>query len=167
MSEELLNDFERFFDELGAPVKDDLCFMIVMLSDENLAVHDLAPDYEGAARRLFDAQTRVGQFANLINVVSLVDVYFAIDGRERFQQRESGARRSPVKIADARKIPNRYASHVTAIDEARQRWKTLRGTKFAPEAIADALLQPPSRGRGAAANASNHEHGTTSRDSMS
>jgi len=56
MSETLLNVFERFCDALPDTVRDDLLFMMVMLSDEDLVVDEL-DDIDERARALFAART--------------------------------------------------------------------------------------------------------------
>jgi hypothetical protein len=48
MSESLLEDFELFFVELPANVRDDLSFMMVILFDENFVFYDAREVYERA-----------------------------------------------------------------------------------------------------------------------
>ena len=88
MTETLLSALERFCDGLPETVRDDLLFMMVMLSDEDLVVEDL-DDIDERARALFGAQTFVGRMSNLISAVSIIDVYFAMDPSERFGSDES------------------------------------------------------------------------------
>jgi hypothetical protein len=83
MSETLLNVFERFCDDLPETVRDDLLFMMVMLSDEDLVVDEL-DDIGERARALFGARTFIGRLGNLISAASFFDVYFALDPDERF-----------------------------------------------------------------------------------
>ena len=83
MPETLLNVFEGFFDDLPETVRNDLQFMMVMLSDEDLVVDEL-DDIDARARALFGARTFIGRLGNLISVVSIFDVYFAMDPSERF-----------------------------------------------------------------------------------
>jgi hypothetical protein len=142
MPEPLLDDFEQFFAELPSNVSDDLSFMMMILADESIVVREVGEVYEQAARDLFQASTRIGRIANLINAVSIVDVYFAMDVRKRFdadsavlQQRGGG-----TKNAKASRDP--YAREIDAIEKARQRWRNLRATKFAPAALAEALTPP-------------------------
>jgi hypothetical protein len=138
MSEPLLEDFELFFAELPSNVQDDLSFMMMILADESIVVHEVGEVYEQAARDLFQATTRIGHIANLINAVSIIDVYFAMDAEKRFaggvasQQRGSGAK-------NARTVPSPYAREIDAIEAARRRWRNLRATKFTPAALAEAL----------------------------
>src|SRR5262245_19589669 len=131
MSEQLLEDFERFFDDLPDIVRDELSFMMVMLSDENIVVHDIESAYESAARSLFAARTRIGRIANLINAVSVFDVYFAVDTRERFDSGRNGPR-SPSKKAGISLVLSRYSDRIGAMDQAGRRWQELRRTKLAP-----------------------------------
>jgi hypothetical protein len=83
MPETLLNVFEGFCDDLPETVRDDLLFMMVMLSDEDLVVDEL-DDIGERARTLFGARTLIGRIGNLISAVSILDVYFALDPNERF-----------------------------------------------------------------------------------
>ena len=54
MPETLLSVFEGFCDDLPETVRDDLLFMMVMLSDEDLVVDEL-DDIDERARALFGA----------------------------------------------------------------------------------------------------------------
>ena len=56
MPETLLNVFEGFCDDLPETVRNDLLFMMVMLSDEDIAVDEL-DDIDERARTLFGART--------------------------------------------------------------------------------------------------------------
>jgi hypothetical protein len=139
MSETLLNVFERFCDDLPETVRDDLQFMMVMLSDEELAVDELG-NVDERARALFGAQTFIGRMGNLISAVSVFDVYFALDPGERFgstySPREAGGAESN---ANQSRIHARYADRSKAILAAKQIWMELRRTTLSPEAIAIAL----------------------------
>src|ERR1700733_971591 len=84
MSETLVEDFETFFIELPAEVRNDLWFMLVILSDEDFVFQDGTDIYERAAQGLFQAKTRIGRIGNLIQAVSIFDTYFAMDAGERF-----------------------------------------------------------------------------------
>jgi hypothetical protein len=129
MSETLVEDFETFFIELPAEVRNDLWFMMVILSDENFVFQDGADIYERAAQSLFQARSRIGRLGNLIQAASIFDIYFAMDAGERFD-------------ADRNAALYRYANQIGAIEAAKQRWRELRATKFTPAAIAAALIPP-------------------------
>jgi hypothetical protein len=140
MSETLLNVFERFCDELPDTVRDDLLFMMVMLSDEDLVVDEL-DDIDERARALFAARTFIGRIGNLISAVSIFDVYFALDPNERFgfdgPQPECSRQQSDPTQSRAH---DRYADRRRAILAAKQVWMELRRTTLSPEAIATALV---------------------------
>jgi hypothetical protein len=139
MSETLLEDFETFFIELPAEVRNDLWFMMVILSDENFVFQDGTDIYERSAQGLFQAKTRIGRIGNLIQAVSIFDIYFAMDAGERFDtNRKSAAKQS----RGGHPALYRYASQVGAIEAAKRRWHELRATKFTPAAIARALIPP-------------------------
>ena len=143
MSERVLEDFERFFVELPATVRGDLSCMMVMLSDENLIVDDIESVCEAAARGLFDARTRIGRIANLINAVSIIDVYFALDvGKRSFLGKNTRPRSSSTNPNISLNL-DCYCAQVQAVRHAKQRWQTLRQTGLTSEAIANALI--PSR----------------------
>ncbi len=80
-------------------------------------------------RDLFQAKTRIGRLGNLIQAVSIFDIYFAMDAGERFDTHRKAAL-------------YRYANQIGAIEAAKQRWRELRATKFTPAAIAAALIPP-------------------------
>jgi hypothetical protein len=142
---DLLNELERFFDALPATVRDDLSFMMVVLADESLVVHDVQDVYELPAHRLFVAQTPIGRLGNLINAVSVFDVYFAMDAQRRFAPKRSGRQAAPA--AGVASLLDAYAGQIDAIGGAQKRWAELRRTKLTPAAIAAALAppQPPSQ----------------------
>lgn len=144
MWKSLLEEFELFFVMLPPNVRDDLSFMMVVLSDESLVVRDVAQVYERAAQGLFNANSRMGRIGNLINAVSVLDVYFAMDVHNRFdahKARPRGARRTGMPSGP-------YAREIVAIETAKQRWVELRATRFTPEAIAAALIPPAPPRRG-------------------
>ena len=134
-SETLVEDFETFFIELPAEVRNDLWFMMVILSDENFVFQDSTDIYDRAAQGLFQAKTRIGRLGNLIQAVSVFDIYFAMDAGERFGP---NGKSKPAREASL----YRYASQIGAIEAAKERWQKLRATKFAPSAIAAALIPP-------------------------
>jgi hypothetical protein len=139
MSETLLEDFETFFIELPAEVRNDLWFMLVILSDEDFVFHDGTDIYERAAQGLFQAKTRIGRIGNLIQAVSIFDTYFAMDAGERFD----AGRKTPSKQSrGGQPSLYRYANQIGAIETAKLRWQELRATKFTPAAIAAALIPP-------------------------
>ena len=140
MSESLLKVLEQFFDDLPATVRDDLSFMMVVLADENLVVQDVQDVYDVPAQRLFNAQTPIGRLGNLINAVSVFDVYFAMDTHRRFAPKPNGRRAAPA--TGVASLLDAYAGQIDAIGGARQRWAELRRTKLAPAAIAAALAPP-------------------------
>jgi hypothetical protein len=139
MSETLLNVFERFCDDLPETVREDLLFMMVMLSDEDLVVGEL-DDIDERARALFGARTFIGRVSNLISAASVFDVYFALDPSERFgsdgPQREGGEQLNEATRSRIR----RYADRRHAIVAAKQAWTELRRTALSPQAIAAALV---------------------------
>ena len=132
MSEPLLHALEEFFDDLPSAVRDDLAFMMVALSDEDLVVHAAQDVYDVPARRLFNAQTPIGRLGNLINAVSVFDVYFAMDARRRFALKRGGHRPASAERActGASFLLDSYAGQCDAIEAARQRWTELRRTKL-------------------------------------
>jgi hypothetical protein len=125
MSKTLLNVFEEFYDDLPATVHYDLSFMMVMLSDEEF-VADESETMDERARSLFGARTFIGSLRNLINAVSIFDVYFALDTNKRFGFH--GSQR------------DHYADQRQAILASKQVWMELRRTSLSPEAIAAALV---------------------------
>lgn len=140
MPDTLLNVFEEFCDDLPETVRDDLLFMIAMLSDEDLIAYELG-DIDERARALFGARTFIGRIGNLISAVSFFDVYFALDPNERFGldglQREDGGSQSEVTQS---RIHNHCADRSRAIFAAKQVWMKLRRTTLSPESIATALV---------------------------
>lgn len=138
MPDTSLKVFEMFCDDLPETVRDDLMFMMMALSDDDVVVDEL-DDIGGRARALFEARTFVGRMGNLINAVSIFDVYFALDADERF-----GLNRSQSGLqSDMAQSPvlDRYADRRRAIVAAKQVWMGLRRTTLSPEAIATALVQ--------------------------
>src|ERR1700729_3691137 len=106
-AETLVEDFETFFIELPADVRNDLWFMMVILSDENFVFHDGTDIYERAADGLFQAKTRIGRLGNLIQAAAIFDIYFAMDAGKRFD-------------ADRNAALYRYANQIGAIEAAKQ-----------------------------------------------
>jgi hypothetical protein len=141
MSESVLGELERFFDALPSWVRDDLSFMMVMLSDEELILADGDPDFETLARGLFAARTHVGRMADLIAAVSVFDVYFAMSARKRFDLTRPKLRQALPHDGAGSVSPvlARYAAEADAIADAKRQWTELRGTRLAPAAIAAAL----------------------------
>jgi hypothetical protein len=139
MAEALLEEFEMFFIELPAEVRNDLWFMMAILSDENFVFNDGTDIQERAALGLFQARTRIGRLGNLIQAAAIFDVYFAMDPAERFETGGAAARK-PVRKAPTALY--RYANQIEAIEATRQRWYDLRATKFSLAAIALALIPP-------------------------
>jgi hypothetical protein len=140
MSETSLNVFERFCDGLPETVRDDLLFMKVMLSGEEIVVEDI-DDIDERARALFGARTFVGRMGNLITAVSIVHVYFAMDLSERFGSdgslREYSGQQSDLTQSRAH---NHYADRRRVIVAVKQVWVDLRRTTLSPQAIATALI---------------------------
>jgi hypothetical protein len=140
MAETLLNVFEGFCDDLPETVRGDLLFMMVALSDEDLIAPEI-DDIDERARALFGARTFVGRIGNLINAVSIFDVYFALDADERFGVNRSQPERSGLQSdMTASSVLIRYADRRRAIAAAKQAWMELRRTTLSPEAIAMALV---------------------------
>jgi hypothetical protein len=133
MSETLLTEFERFFEELPASVRKDLSFTMIMLSDEDRTADEFEPADDNAARALFAARTHIGRIANLVRAASIFDIYFAMSARKRFGA-AAGANKSHLL--------DRYAAQIADIQAAKRRWTELRRTIFSPAAIA-AALDPP------------------------
>jgi hypothetical protein len=140
MSETLLDVFEGFCDDLPETVREDLLFMMVMLSDEDLVVGEL-DDIDERARALFGARTFIGRVSNLISAASIFDVYFALDPSERFGAGgplgEGGEWQNDVIRSS---IHSRYADRRHAILAAKLAWTELRRTTLSPRAIAAALV---------------------------
>ena len=140
MPETLLNVFEGFCDNLPETVRDDLLFMMVMLSDEDLVVDDL-DDIGERVRTLFGARTPIGRIGNLISAGSILDVYFALDPNERFGSDRSQPECDGLQIDTTRsRIHGSYSDRARAILSAKQAWMELRRTTLSPEGIAAALL---------------------------
>lgn len=125
----LLEEFEAFFTGLPPAVRSDLWFMMVMMSDENLAFDDPADACQREARELFQAQTPVGRIGDMIYAASIFDIYFAMNPGERFGQ-NNGAQTGGL---------SRYADQSAVIETSGRLWQRLRATKFAPAAIAATL----------------------------
>ena len=145
MSDGLLKELEQFYDELPTTVRDDLSFMMVILADENLVVQEVQDVYAVPARRLFTAQTPIGRLGNLINAVSVFDVYFAMNAHRRFDLKRSGRKAATQERAGVSALLDQYADQVDAIEIARRRWTELRRTRLTPVAIAEALAPSNSR----------------------
>jgi len=137
--ETLLDVLEGFYDGLPETVHDDLLFMMVMLSDEDLIVDELA-DADERARTLFSARTFIGRIGNLINAASIFDVYFALDASERFGLDRSQRERCGPEGATLSSVHNGYADRTRDILAAKRVWIELRRTTLSPEAIATALV---------------------------
>ena len=134
----LIEEFETFYIGLPRSVRDDLSFMMVILSNEDLIFSDPAEVYAIAAQSLFRATTRIGRVSRLIGAVSILDVYFAMDVQERFAGSKGGASAS-----------HHYSKEIDAILAAKQRWQELRATRLTAAAISkelspSALLSAPS-----------------------
>jgi hypothetical protein len=146
MWETLLEDFELFFVGLPDNVRDDLSFMMVVLgdesSDESVVVNEVAEVYERASQGLFKSKSRIGRVGDLINAVSIMDVYFAMDVHDRFDADKMHRWRPRADDENAGLSRGRYAREIDAIETARQHWLELRTTKFTPAAIATALIPP-------------------------
>jgi hypothetical protein len=128
MADALLEEFEEFFVELPSAVRNDLWFMMVMMSDETLVFDDPAQAYAHGAGALFQARTSVGRIGDMIYAASIFDIYFAMNAGKRFGSRgktQTGARR--------------YVERTAAIEASSRKWQQLRTTTFAPAAIAAAL----------------------------
>jgi hypothetical protein len=139
MPETLLNAFERFCDHLPEPVRGDLFFMMVMLSDEELVVEEV-DDIDERAQALLSARTFIGRISNLMSAVSIFDVYFALDPDERFGLNRSQPECSSPQPDMTQSLLNRYAERRRAIVAAKQAWMELRRTTLSAEAIATALV---------------------------
>lgn len=129
MAVSLLEEFETFFTELPPPVRSDLWFMMVMMSDENLVFDDPAEACERNAPELFQAHTPAGRIGDMIYAASIFDIYFAMNTDERFGTKNEARANSLT----------RYADQAAAIETSSEAWRHLRATKFAPAAIAAAL----------------------------
>jgi hypothetical protein len=136
MSESLVDEFELFLLDLPANVRDDLSFMMIMLSDEDLDIHDPAEVYDLASKGLFKTATSFGRMGNLIYAVSVLDIYFAMNVRGRFG---SGSLQKRPNALPAKVFSGPYAREVEAIRTAKQRWAELRVKKFTPKKLAAAL----------------------------
>ena len=140
MPESLLSIFERFCDDLPETVRHDLSFMMVILSDEDIAVEQLS-DVDERVPTLFESRTFIGRMGNLIGAVSIFDVYFALDPGERFGlAQRHGESKGEDSSATRSHIYNRYADRSRAIRAAKQVWTALRRTTLSAEAIAAALV---------------------------
>jgi hypothetical protein len=131
MTASLPEQFEAFFVELPPAVRNDLWFMMVMLSDENLVFDDPAEVCDDEARELFRARTRVGRIGDMIYAASIFDIYFAMDADDRL-----GTSNTPPHSL------YRYADQAAAIEASGRLWRQLRATTFAPAEIAAALAPP-------------------------
>lgn len=129
MADSLLEEFETFFTDLPPAVRNDLWFMMVMMSDENLVFDDPAEACEREAPGLFQAHTPAGRIGDMIYAASVFDIYFAMNTEERFGTNH-GAQENPL---------SRYAHQTAAIEASGKAWRHLRATRFAPAAIAAAL----------------------------
>jgi hypothetical protein len=79
----LLDRLIDFFNRLPQVVRGEASLVIAALSGHEFI--DLSEDFdlEYVARGLFEAPTRLERLGNLINVVAMLDVYFAGDPRLR------------------------------------------------------------------------------------
>jgi hypothetical protein len=136
MPESLVEEFELFFIGLPTNVRDDLSFMMIMLSNEDLDFHDPAEVYDLASQGLSKTATRFGRMGNLIYAVSILDIYFAMNVRDRFGP---GSRQNRPNDLPAEVSSGPYAREVDAIRAAKQRWAELRAKKFTPKKLAAAL----------------------------
>jgi hypothetical protein len=152
--ETLLEDFELFFVGLPDNVRDDLSFMMVVLSDESFVVREVGDVYERALQGLLRANTRMGRVGNLIRAVSVLDVYFALNVRDRF-----GPQRRSANVPNASASRGPYTEEIDAIKAAKRHWLELRATKFTPAAIAAALIPTASPPKGTRLSHTSNGHG--------
>ncbi len=148
MSESVLDDLTNFFENIPDFIRDELCLLLITLSEDELIEQDTDIDYQSAARTLFNAQTKIGQIGNLITAVGIFDVYFALDVAKRFDKAC-------------------YAGGLEAIKGAGRQWQALRATRLSASAIAAALVPPDLkrksyRRRGTSFHAAPIEHPTNS-----
>jgi hypothetical protein len=96
---------------------------------------DLSKDFdlEYVAHGLFEAPTRLERLGNLINVVAMLDAYFAGDPRLRLGPL---SQRNPRLAAARDRCPGRLA----AIERARADWTELRRTALTTAALRAALI---------------------------
>jgi len=79
----LLDLLIEFLDCLPEVVRGEASLVIAALSGDEFIDLDEEFDFEYAARGVFEAPTRLGRLGRLINVVAVLDVYFAGDPRLR------------------------------------------------------------------------------------
>jgi hypothetical protein len=138
----LLDRLIDFFNRLPAIVRGEASLLIAALSGDEFIDLNEEFDFEYVARGLFEAPTRLGRLGNLINVVAVLDVYFAGDPRLRLgpllaRYDRLGLSRKNLRLEAAR---DRCAGHLAAIERARTDWTELRRNGLTTAALSAALM---------------------------
>jgi hypothetical protein len=138
----LLDQLIEFLDCLPEVVRGEASLVIAALSGDEFIDLDEEFDFEYAARGVFEAPTRLGRLGRLINVVAVLDVYFAGDPRLRLGTLLARYDRlcvlqKNVRLEAAR---NRCTDHLAAIEQARADWTELRKTGLTTAALSAALM---------------------------
>jgi hypothetical protein len=143
----LLDQLIGFFNRLPQVARGEASLMIAALSGDEFI--DLSEDFdlEYVARGLFEAPTRLGRLGNLINVVAMLDVYFAGDPRLRLGPLLARYDRLCLsqKNLQLEAARDRCVGRLAAIEQARTDWAEVRGNKLTTAALSAALV--PDRDR--------------------
>jgi hypothetical protein len=123
-------------------VRGEVSLLIAALSGDEFIDLSEEFDFECAVRGLFDAHTRMRRLGNLINVVAVLDVYFAGDPKLRLgsllaRYQELCSTRKNPSLEAAR---DRCAGHLAAIERARADWAQLRENGLTTVALNAALM---------------------------
>jgi hypothetical protein len=137
----LLDQLIGFFNRLPQVVRGEASLMIAALSGDEFI--DLSEDFdlEYVARGLFEAPTRLGRLGNLINVVAMLDVYFAGDPRLRLGPLLARYYRLCLSQEDPQleAARDRCVGRLTAIEQAQADWAELRRNELTTAALSAAL----------------------------
>jgi hypothetical protein len=138
----IFDDLTAFFDSVPDVVRAEISLLLVALADEHTVETEDWSKYEQVARGLFNARGRFGRYGDLINAVAVFDAYFAADPRDRLGP--TIERLGLLCADDGNKqltlLRDRYADRLTAIEQARDKWETLRQTRLSSLAISAALM---------------------------
>jgi len=131
----IFDDLTAFFDSVPDVVRAEISLLLVALTDEHTVETEDWSKYEQVARGLFNARGRFGHYGDLINAVAVFDAYFAADPRERLGLLCADDGNKQLTL-----LRDRYADRLTAIEQARDKWETLRQTRLSSLAISAALM---------------------------
>jgi hypothetical protein len=133
----LIDQLTEFFNRLPEVVRGEASLVIAALSGDEFIDLNEDFDFEYVARAVFEAPTRLGRLGRLINVVAVLDVYFAGDPRHRLGPLLTRYHRlcSSQKNRRLEAARDRCAGHLAAVERARADWTELRRTGLTTAAL--------------------------------